>query len=268
MYNLLLVDLIFLAVFLKYYSFVLKHGDYFRANILQVAYTNVLFVVIIPCLFMMTNVMLLMVTIGLVEMLIWRIKLWQLDYTISCYNLKRRKNLTIRQICTVFRKILHYISSINPYFGKVFVSFLGISVPVTCVLLKLTLFDQMKTLFVLVFLLLIVHQFACIFGVHFFFARRNFQLRELNKRILKIPFNRRLHRRTGIKLALFVQATYTRRKYGLTYWKFGRISMLSFAKVRKLNSDRKLVCNLFFCSQFVLLYTEAIMYIYLFSLKH
>lgn len=165
----------------------------------------------------------------LVEMFIWRMQLWQIDFAISSYNKRRRPH--IRLAMRAYQQVLQYIATINRITGKAFTVLLVINVPYSIILFHSAMFDDIS-IYCRVFLASLAgFVFNYISIVHFIFARRNSQLRKLCYRITITPFHNRMNRLARFKVDLFTQSLFTKQMYGITYWKFGLISMMSFAKV-------------------------------------
>lgn len=169
-------------------------------------------------------------TFGIVELFICQIQYWQIRFAINSYNSTKRKP-GIGRIMASYRRFLLYIFTINPVVGKLFMAFLLVSAPSNGLLIKMLDSKDVTQYSRIVLILLCVYQYICIFGTHFMFAKRNSELRTLSKAIMLTPFHHRMAKTTRIRVNLFTESMFTKRKYGLTYWKFGQISMMSFVKV-------------------------------------
>lgn len=186
--------------------------------------------------------MIFMYSIALGEMFIWRIQIWQLNYTIDCFIQKRKRISNILTMMATYRKILIYVSKINPYFGKAFLAFLSVNVPIQCFLFKVGLFDKISPFQKTILVATGFSFFDNFLLLHLVIAKLNWQLLEMSKRMISFPTHYPMTRRARLELSLFLQGAYTKEMYGLTYWKFGLISMVTFGKVSdffiRIHSDK------------------------------
>lgn len=183
--------------------------------------------------------------ISLTEILIWQIKLWQLCTSIRHFQPGHRY-LRIRRLITHYRKIQHYISMINPFGGKIFLAFLAINVPINCYFILNVILQVGDRYSLAIQSIMAMQQLHNIMVVHYMIAQNNQKLVALGKQMMAIPFHFKLTRTSRFKLNLFIETTYTKKRHGITYWKFGLVSLKSFVQVSLLPMG--LVVNLFLCS--------------------
>lgn len=158
-------------------------------------------------------------------------QLWQLGYAIRSFTRRRYRSPNISTIVNTYNKIILYISGMNLPIGKVYLAFTVVNIPNTCIALKISLFDKIDPVYEFVLLSIVAYMFSCMFGIQYIFALRNSEFEFQGKQLATIPVYHKMSIRHKLKLALLIDTHYTKRKYGMTYWKFGRISMLSFTKV-------------------------------------
>lgn len=226
------LDFFLLAILAVFYRFVWTNREYFlscTAHQLLLILSHWLYLQHWFNIMIMFHCLVLKATIVIVEILIWRMQLWQLNYAISSYRVYRRPS--INQVLATYRRIVVYICTINPVIGKGFTILLALTAPATGLFLNSIFFKKISSHYRLLLSLNCIYLFIFIFGMHFVFAKRNSQLHNLSKQILVIPFHQRLARRSRISVNIFNETMYTKQTDGITYWKFGLISMLSFTQV-------------------------------------
>lgn len=228
-----------LLVLIGFYHFVFHHYGYFLSGIfplLQLLYAHLIMLLLLVSYCITLNSLSVSCWTLMPEMLVWQMQLWQVNYAILSYTRQRYRAPTLLHLMSIHRKILLFISSINPYLSKVFVVLLSANIPNSCLLLTIAIFNRINFYFQLIVTLICVLLFTNIFVAHLVFAKLNTRLAETAKRFVSIPVYRSMAPRTRIKLAFFIDSTYTKRRHGITYWKFGLISMASFSKVTYLHS--------------------------------
>lgn len=244
------LDLLLIVILAKFNKFAWNHLYYFVSSpyhFLQIIQAYLTCLAIFTSTLIMFHCFSHFATIAMVEILIYRIRIWQIDYSISAYN--QMELPSIRRIMSTYRLILLQICGINPLVGKIFLAFLAVTVPASACFLILIISKDINPFYRAILAVICAHEFICIFGIHFEFARRNSQLYRVCKRILSTPFHHRMSLRTRIKVNLFTQTMFGKRRYGITYWKFGLISMMSFTKVSassRNQSQLSLYCSLCF----------------------
>lgn len=195
----------------------------------RLAITHVLLLLYGFSLLQSTNSFAYLLCSGPLELLVWWIRLWQIGYSITAYS--RSSGPGIVRIMSTYRAMIGYISTINPVIGKAFVVFILINFPISGVFFEVILSQKVDQTVRILALFIIQYEIICLLGVHLVFALLSFKFRSLSKRIMATSFQKKLNLKTKIRLGLFTQTTFTKQMYGITYWKFGLISVITFAKV-------------------------------------
>lgn len=130
------------------------------------------------------------------------------------------------------RRFLLFQLKTSPQMSKNFFAFLIVNCPINSFIVILIILNKYSLLMLMLLLVLVAQQMFCIVGIHFLFARSNGKLIEPTLRTINLAVQNqhRLKARTNLRLSLFIQTFHTKRKYGLTYWKFGLISFSTFFK--------------------------------------
>ena len=176
---------------------------------------------------------LLIGTIYIVTVKIFCIKL---DQIIRIKFKKSNLSQTLNQYQNYYIKTLKQILQINIFFGKSFLAFMCITFPLNCFLVTSLIFGNIPAFPAFFILTLSLQQISCHFGVHFLFAHLNKKINAPIKCFIKVYFqNKNYKLRNKIKYSYFIEAFFNRKKYGLSYYKFGQISMISFVEVWQTN---------------------------------
>ena len=241
--NFVLIDLSFLFCnFAEEIGFVIEIALYiyqvklewtfFTTNLLQF---SLLFVSVMAMMFCNICVMLMCHSIfyvgtnGFIEMLICNIRLWQLKKTIKNYY--RHNYPSILYVMIAYRKTILYAIEVNSLYGEAFLVFVVINFPTSAILVMNIIMGLGHRLFRLGIVFTASSQAMHMFIMHCIIAHQNTEMNSYSKQILTSTFSRQFRIRTKIHLNLFIQTFYTRKMYGITYGKFGLISLLKFLKV-------------------------------------
>ena len=187
----------------------------------------------------------MMLFVGMLEMWIWKIQLWQLDQIIVKYSSSKSTNSSIAFIMTVHKKFVKQVMKVSPLIGKIFFAYLSLNIPFNGLFTMNILMDNHETLISkLLEIIFVSQQIIVIFIVHYLIAKNNEKLWQLSKQISKIPFLHPLDSKTRIKLNIFIQNINTANKIGISYWIFGNVSFTALFKVCYLKSINfnKLIC--------------------------
>lgn len=184
-------------------------------------------------LFIMTNVMVIALAASLTMISTWYIQLWQINYTITILSRKKNRSYQLQILLVKYRKALAYVASFTSYLSQAFMPMFVISIPVSCFFLKVALFDRINFYYQVIFFTLYGFLLFDDIVFHYIFAKYNSKLFKTSKRIALLSLRQQLKTRLRIKVSLFIQTTFTKRRYGVRYSRIALISMLSFAKVNK-----------------------------------
>ena len=121
----------------------------------------------------------------------------------------------------------------NPLFGQSLFVYIAISVPINAKIVVDLIYLDTNNFYTALGVIVSASQFLILFLIHFLVAKLNAELNKIAKMTLPILFIKKMPLLTDIKLNIFVQKYHTKQKYGVTYWKFGLISMASFIKVKQ-----------------------------------
>lgn len=145
-------------------------------------------------------------------------------------------NLKMRLLMRISRRFFVFHAKTNPQIGRNFLVFLLINCPINAVLVISVHFNTYRLLIKILLLTLAFGQIICIIGMHLYFAKSNSALTKPNRPTISLAVKNqhRIRNRTNLCLSLFIQTFHTKRSYGISYWKFGLISFLSFSKVKIL----------------------------------
>lgn len=130
---------------------------------------------------------------------------------------------------------LRMISRMNGFFGKSFFAFLAATIPLNCLLVSTLIFTSGVSPFAAFFVVVIAMQeSACHLFIHLLVAHLNKRILAPVKIFLRVYYQKAKFLHTAkqkLKCAHFIEAFWCRKSYGLSYYKFGKISMFSFFKV-------------------------------------
>ena len=165
-----------------------------------------------------------------------RINIWQLRQ-IAIVKQCNMQSLTIRLFWyrKVYIKTLLYLLQSNKHLGYIFLSLLLTNFPSNCFVL-IRLMNRTDQKLIASLITIVCEQAFIIVGIHWFIASINYKF-DTNLDYFITNFvanNQRFTVRNNIKFNLFIQTYRTTKRNGFTYGCFGYISMLAFAKVKKI----------------------------------
>ena len=163
------------------------------------------------------------------EVMIWKVRLWQVDYTIDSFL--KSQNPSISYVMFIYKKTIQYIFNINPIYGEAFLVYLVINLPISALFAMDLILGVGSLIFRVISTTLLISQFLVIFIIHFLIANRNSQLSHQSRRILILPFHHKFSPSIKNRLNLFIQTFHSNAKYGITYGRFGLITLFAFSKV-------------------------------------
>lgn len=184
-------------------------------------------------------------TTGLIQLMVLNIKLRQLYALIQ-----RPKYFWV--IFDTFRRnlaqTLHYFAPFNRMYGRIFITFLVVNGPINGYLLVLIVTGRVSHHSAIFLALNTLLSAICLFVVHFYlvtFSRHFHRPASVlfNKSVVQRPRGGcwlQLERtRSRLRLSNLTCALYTKNQYGITYGKFGLVTLQTFSKVIKKLIDRK-----------------------------
>lgn len=214
---------------------ILKYIDYFVANIyhlLQIIQCHLLIINYTLLLCLIGHTLTMLGTIGFIMFYVLNINLWMVNIVI---RLKHRNSFgfTHKLIWyrTIFLKSLQHTLQFNQYYSQLFMVFLVINLPFNLIVF-FKLFTQIEHIIRVCLVLLFAEQTFGILCIHFVFA--NFNSKYNNNKIMMFQLaanQKKLQFKSNLTLNLFAQTFICKKNYGLTYGKFGLISMFKFFKV-------------------------------------
>jgi len=113
------------------------------------------------------------------------------------------------------------------------VAFLVVHAPFNCVVVCSLALEHMSPFGMFIMLAWALYEFFCILGIHLMLAKLNERIHRPVKLFMRYVRYCK-HSKAGqmLRKAHFIEAFHTRRKYGVTYMTFGRVSMSAYVKVR------------------------------------
>lgn len=231
-FTFLLADIVMITEMLIYYWRLSLHGGYFFTSIRRIWKIVVSHFWVFTyqfSMFSITHSHIIVASLGMFDLLTWRIQLWQ--FSASLAEFRRTGRPSLRYVMRMYRKILLTILSRNGIVSQTFMSFLYVNVPLNCfffvsIFLQIGYRAYRYKLSIFCF-----YQIAAIFGFHLGFAYSNSQLRRAFHPMLNVPL-RPMPVQQRIRLSLMIQAIHTDKPYGLCYHKnMGIISMLNLSRV-------------------------------------
>ena len=230
------LDSSILIILLCYFYFVHKHWDYFTQDFVcfgQLIFSNLNVAIIVFWSLIFVQGQLLASIVLVSEMLVWHIRLWQLQHQIECYKKRVTACPKILYIARSFKKLAIYIFKIAPMFGNLFLVYIAASMPfngfftIDILIGKKDRFAM--NLFKYAFL---AQQIFGLLIVHFTIATNNSKLSKSIYQIMQIPFHHQISKMKKIRLNLFIEDFYTNSKIGVRYGMLGLITLFAFTKVR------------------------------------
>ena len=168
------------------------------------------------------------------------VRMWQ-----ARQLLFQKKGRTIRNLSRFlqyYRESIVQLLKANPLIGKIFFVFLVINCPVNCYLMIFVLFTDADPSVKMANLLVLAIQWLVVFILHLGIVLFNRKITEPNRHLIRLAVHRNYRsilrpglNRLDIKLNHYIQAFHTKKNYGITYHKYGRVSLMSFLKVSRPN---------------------------------
>lgn len=232
----MLTGLLLITLELILINGIYEHHKYFNSSVLH--RIQLLHAQFIVCSFWLGMILfvqsgILHISISYVSKMVFEINTWNANCVIK---------KTQRYIENIARQLLVYrlinirnivrILKYNRYLSGIFVLFLVESVPFNCLII--IKFFYSKSLTVRIFTLVVFfEQSIVIIGIHMVIVHFNMKLTKPSKQMITHYVRNRhiLNVKVSVSLCNFIETYHTKNKYGVTYWKFGLISMMTFAKV-------------------------------------
>lgn len=121
----------------------------------------------------------------------------------------------------------------NRFVGKLWYAFLLINYPISCFVIVQVMFLPMSPLLAYGNMMMFAYQLLFILTFHLCIVIINRRVTKPNKTLIHLALNRerQINRVNKMRLSLYLQTFHAKRKYGITYYKFGLVSLGSFTKV-------------------------------------
>ena len=228
----MIIDILVIISFCVHVIFLWKYRKFFTSNWINM---SLLMISILASLlfyittFLMVHSFIYICLNGFTEVVIWKVRLWQVEYTIDSFL--KRQYPPITYVMFIYKKTIQYIFNINPIYGEVFLVYLITNLPVNALFVMDLILGVGSLFFRVIAAIVINTQILVIFLIHILIANRNSQLNFQSKLILKLPFHYRFYPNIKFRLNLFIQAFHSKRKYGITYGRFGLVTLFAFSKV-------------------------------------
>ena len=198
-------------------------------NIFLILQSQILLLSITLSMITIDHIHMIIVTSAYMTISSFHINLWIQNNILQLKHSATTKFYIFRKIYT---KTLLNILKGNKYYGTVFLTYLAVQFPFSCVSIlkqlkfKDSLFNSISVIF---------EQLFVIVAIHYLFAKCNSRL-SIKKVMSKYIHSRsRLSTGSNIKMNLFIQTFHTRNPYGFIYGILGLISMFTFFKVFLVN---------------------------------
>ena len=198
-------------------------------NIFLILQSQILLLSITLSMITIDHIHMIIVTSAYMTISSFHINLWIQNNILQLKHSATAKFLLYR---SAYTKTLLNILKGNKYYGTVFLVYLAVQFPFSCVFI-LKLFKLNDSL--LNSIAMIFEQLFVTVAVHYLFAKSNSRLS------IKTAMYHFMHSRSttctgsNLKMNLFIQTYHTRNPYGFTYGIFGLISMFTFFKVFLVN---------------------------------
>ena len=191
----------------------------------------------------------LVVSIGTAQMALLFERLRSIVATLTPLFISDKKVVDIRQgfrfYCKHIVKVLHFSKEYNGLYGHVFTVFLLFNMPTSVYFSRLFIFSTKSVPFISQLYIgsFSVLQFVCIFALHYYLTQFTRRFEKPSFLLMQI-IGRQSRRQTNqwkrsnsffkihIQMALFVQTMITVRQVGMTYDRFGMVTVKSFVFVR------------------------------------
>lgn len=198
-------------------------------NILLILQSQILLVSLTLSVIFMEHSYMILVSSAYMSISSFRINLWIQNYILQLNHSVAARFLVYRK--AYIKSFLNLIKG-GKYYGKIFVAFLAVQFPFSCVFI-LNLFKLKDSISYSI--TMVLEQLLVTVAVHYWFAKNNSRL-SIKKMMSQsihnwVPLGTRSH----IKMNLFIQTFHTRNPYGFTYGTLGLISMFTFFKVISVN---------------------------------
>ena len=145
--------------------------------------------------------------------------------------------LFIRHYPQTYSLLYDVLVLANRMYSRWFTAFLIINCPFNCALITALVASHHTLYTTFLVAATAAQQFIAIFGVHLVIAMLNSRFHKTSKLFIRLYMRCQPQKKkkkktiSGIRIANFIHAFHTDRKYGITYYKMGLISMFAFAKV-------------------------------------
>lgn len=174
---------------------------------------------------------------GFIFILVWKIKLFQVNRILNSTMCLPKKLLFFRWL--YIKNIVHCLIN-HVFFGEMFLATVVINYPLNLAIVMHLILHESIFSFKILMTLVMGEQVLSIVGVHiasaFFNGKQLIAAKDMMT--MFITTKHRFRTQTKIKQNLFVETFYTKKEYGMTYGKFGLISMFSFLKVTVFPSSQ------------------------------
>lgn len=172
--------------------------------------------------------------LGMVNFRILHVQIWQASRLlfVSRFN----PVMPLRRFTLFNRKILLNLTKANHCYGHALFVFLVLNIPTNCHLLISVATGQVVTPINYCYAFNAVFQFVAILGIHVVIAELNSYFLSSNPKFYNcmLRSTRFTALRELLRFSLYFQAFHSKKRYGFSYSRFGRISKLSFTKVDRL----------------------------------
>ena len=227
-----IIDILSIIIICVHFNLLWKYRSFFTSNffnlpllmisiLASILYHITTFLIVHSFVFVCLN--------AFAEVMIWKIRLWQVEYTIDSFL--KRQYPPITYVMFIYKKTMQYIFDINPIYGEVFIVYLATNLPISALFVIDIILGVGGLFFRVIVTFMIISQILDIFLIHFLIANRNSQLNFHSKQIQSLPFHYNFNPNIKFRLNLFIQTFHTKKKYGITYGRFGLITLFAFSKV-------------------------------------
>lgn len=234
-----------LVIYFLYYTFhyIIVNRSYFDAYLQQINpiifYLSLFLFIILLILFgyllsmLFAHLGILLLNLGSIAILVIFIRYWQnRQFLKSILNQhKTNRSNSLLKFLRFQRKTLILITSGNRFYGQAFLMFLLASFPINCYLMVELFINGKWSIFLFVGA---QQQWICIFLLHLILAKLNSQIFSSNKPLWSL-YNQKCIYIRSVRFTLylyhFIESMLTKNRYGVSYGRFGLVSMKSFIMV-------------------------------------
>lgn len=234
-----------LAIYFLFYTlnYLIVNRSYFESYLEQInpiiLYLSLLlfitFLIIFGYLLAMlfAHLGILLLNLGSISILVIFIRYWQNSQFLKSIldQQKTYRSNSLLKFLRFQRKTLILITSGNRFYGQAFLMFLLASFPVNCYLMVELFINGKWSIFLFVGA---QQQWICIFLLHLILAKLNSKVFNSNKPLWKLYCQKCFHFRSirvNLYLYHFIESMLTKNRYGISYGRFGLVSMKSFIMV-------------------------------------